>query len=61
MKPSYRLVVSLLAALAFAVLSIRPARLIRPRVPGGFVYALNQVNGGPNQIYGFRIPLPPGR
>ncbi len=39
--------------LAFALLLLS-ARAASADV-GGFIYALNQVNGGPNQIYGFRI------
>jgi hypothetical protein len=38
-----------LVALALVVLSARAA------AAGGFVYVLDQVNGGSNQIYGFRI------
>jgi len=39
-----------LVSLAFVVVSARGAA-----AAGGFVYALDQINGGSNQIYGFRI------
>ncbi len=45
-----RRLVTLMASLAFVLLSARGAS-----AAGGFVYALDQVNGGSNQIFGFRV------